>query len=193
MADTTGKGNSRIDRRRANDAAEVEQLFNAAMHLEAVLNPLHPDDSARFARIAADVALKLGAPQATTSITKSGERPFGTLGDLVRDRKSDIGSVAAAVGLPRTVLIRLGRGLIDIESVPAKVFEFLAVELRTSAEAIVDLLSGSPRLAPQANFLAMEAPRTPRSQTFQDALMSDREVSDEMLRAWLPEDGVPEN
>ncbi len=146
------------------------------------------EERALVMRLANEVALTKGAPATALGTDPVAFVKARSLTDAIRARGRDIGSVAASVGLPRTLLIRLGRGLIAFESIPSRVFEYLAVELRTSREQVSAWIDGGPVFEPQASYLALQAPANPTQSTFHDALASEPSVTDEMLRQWLGED-----
>jgi len=169
------------------DRAEVDALVGAALRSHRrERGAVETDQIAdRIVVVAAEVARSLGAPEASEVRVES---PHRTLTDAIGAMGRPLDVVAESVGLTRTLLLRLARGLVDLETVPSRLVDYLAIELGTSVEQVRFWISRTPSRPVQASYHAMSVPNIPRKQSFRDAVASERDLPDDVMRERLGEE-----
>jgi hypothetical protein len=102
-------------------------------------------------------------------------------------------SLAAAVDLPRDVVLELDRRTITPASVPGRLLGALANTLRTNVESVRAYLAGSAPQQAVAFYYAPTAPEPPVQRSFAQALAESALISPEQQASWeaaLREDGL---
>lgn len=121
-------------------------------------------------------------------------KPVRSFTELRMAADKKLGSLSRAVHLPMSVLDGLERGMIVLDSVPAKLFERLGRALgRAPAEILALLQSGNRQLRP-VHWRAEAAPKRGKSKamSFEEALRASEEFEaseEEYRRDWLSEAG----
>jgi hypothetical protein len=121
-------------------------------------------------------------------------KPVGSFQELRAVAGKSLGALAKIVHLPMSVLDGLERGMIVLDSVPAKLFERLGRALgRAPAEIRVLLQAGNRRLRPvHWRAEAMPKGRKRQAMSFEEALRASEEFrasEEEYRRDWLSEAG----
>jgi hypothetical protein len=101
--------------------------------------------------------------------------------------------LAAAVDLPRDLLLELDQRTITPASVPGRLIAGLANALRTNVESVRAYLAGSAPQQAVAFHYAPTAPEPPAQRSFAEALAESAMVSPEQQATWeaaLREDGL---
>jgi hypothetical protein len=94
-------------------------------------------------------------------------------------------ALAAAVDLPRDLLLQLDKRLIAPASVPQRCLGRLASALQTSADAVQAFLAGGPAARVAAYNFAPTAPQSGTQQTFAEALAESALATPEQRAYWL--------
>lgn len=98
-----------------------------------------------------------------------------------------LGTLAAAVNVPRDVLSALEDGVIGAESAPAKLCNRLGQALGLTPESIRSFIAEAGGRSAALHFSAREGlPERRRKITFEEALRASRETNEGHLRDWLP-------
>jgi hypothetical protein len=136
---------------------------------------------------------------ARAGVTRAQREPVQTVEALpgLLSRAKALGlqarSVAAAVGLPRDILLELDQRAIAPASVPARLIAALATTLRTNAESVRAYLAGGAPQQAAAFHYAPVAPEPPAQRSFAQALEESTLASPEQRATWekaLQEDGL---
>lgn len=116
-------------------------------------------------------------------------KPVGSFQELRALADKNLGTLAKAVHLPMSVLDGLERGMIVLDSVPAKLFERLGRSLGRAPAEIRALLQNQNRQLRVVHWRADEAPKAGKRKTvsFEAALRKSGEFSEEYRRDWLSE------
>jgi transcriptional regulator with XRE-family HTH domain len=121
-------------------------------------------------------------------------KPVGSFKELRVVAGKKLETLAKAVHLPMSVLDGLERGMLVLDSVPAKLFERLGRSLgRAPAEILALLQAGNRQLRP-VHWKAETTPKRGKSKamSFEEALRASKEFKaseEEYRRDWLSEAG----
>ncbi len=121
-------------------------------------------------------------------------KPAGSFKELRMAAGEKLGTLSRKIHLPMSVLDGLERGVIVLDSVPAKLFERLGRSLgRAPAEILALLQAGNRQLRP-VHWKAEAAPKRGKSKamSFEEALRASEEFEvseEEYRRDWLSEAG----
>lgn len=132
------------------------------------------------------------------SISASRERALDNALKPVRSFKElrgvageSLGDLAKEVHLPMSVLDGLERGMIMLESVPAKLFKRLGRSLGRAPAEIRSLLQNQGRQLRAVHWRADAAPKAGKRRTvsFEEALRKSEDFDEEYRKDWLSEAG----
>lgn len=118
-------------------------------------------------------------------------KPVGSFQELRALADKNLGTLAKAVHLPMSVLDGLERGMIVLDSVPAKLFERLGRSLGRAPAEIRALLQNQGRQLRAVHWRADAAPKTGRRKmvSFEEALRKSEDFDEEYRRDWLSDAG----
>lgn len=121
---------------------------------------------------------------------RSGPKSAGDLGQARRTLGASMDRIAEAVGVPKDVLLKLERGLIDPESLPKKLVERLAEALGRSAGQVRSMAGVRRSGSRSVLFKASGVPtkKTGEPESFEQALLSSSNLSDEQREDWFSEE-----
>jgi hypothetical protein len=118
-------------------------------------------------------------------------KPVGSFQELRALTGKSLATLARMVHLPISVLDGLERGMIILETVPAKLFERLGRALGRAPAKVRSLLENQGRQLRAVHWRAEEAPKASKRKmmSFEEALRKSEEFNEEYRRDWLSEAG----
>jgi len=178
------------------EAPSLEELIEYYPDLreelvEFVLDFLSLEGMAKRTELSEEGARRTAA--AFERATEKALRPVGSFEELRMIADESLGALAKAIHLPLSVLDGLERGMIVLESVPAKLFERLGKALVRPSTQIRALLQNQGG-QPQAVHRRAVVSRSGRKQkvSFEEALLKSKEFKEseeEYRQDWLSEAG----
>ncbi len=118
-------------------------------------------------------------------------RPVHSFQELRAVADENLEDLAKEVHLPMSVLDGLERGMLVLESVPAKLFERLGRSLGRAPAEIRSLLQNQGRQLRAVHWRSDAAPKAGKRRTvsFEEALRKSEDFDEEYYRDWLSEAG----
>lgn len=164
-----------------------DRLLAFALFDAAVPTAVGAGELARHAHAAAALKGRALAAIADAEIAEAASVQVAAIaGILARARAIGLEpkALAAAVGLPRDVLLQLDRRLVSVGSVPRRLLGRLADALQSSAESVQGFLAGGPVGRVAAYNFAAAAPQAGEAQSFAEALAASALATPEQRAYW---------
>lgn len=136
------------------------------------------DTEARTVRTGLGVLKKLGF-----AIEES--IPFSDLNTVARQQGYSPKQMAQRLGMGISLFSKLNRRLLNLSSIPHRLIERLAEELRTSVEQARTYLAQPPTLAAGALYRSEQTPEAAEQQDFADAVRNCPDMSESQKADWL--------
>lgn len=147
-----------------------------------------PDEAASTARVRAIGRETLLAFRAGWSPTVAPAALAGLV-SAARERGVEPATLAHRLQIPYAVFVKLHRRLIAPDSVPMSLLSEMGAALNRTVDDIAAYLRQPPALALGASYRSDTAPRAGTQETFDAALRSDPETTDEQRARYLTGDG----
>lgn len=96
--------------------------------------------------------------------------PASSLGELAGTAGRSLAQVAERLSLDMGLTAKLDRRLIRVETIPRRLVDGLAECLGSTADAILAVLSGPPRMSAAPSFMVIRSVSTPVQETFAEAI-----------------------
>lgn len=186
-----------MERFERGEAPTLEELVERFPDLreelvDFVLDFVTLEKAAERAELSEEEAKSVEA--AREQATEKSLKPVGSFKELRMVADKSLGALAKAVHLPVSVLDGLERGMIVLESVPAKLFVRLGRSLGRAPAEIRSLLQYGNRQLRAVHWRAEARPKGEKRETmsFEEALRASKEFKasgEEYRRDWLSEGG----
>jgi hypothetical protein len=111
--------------------------------------------------------------------------PFSSLNEAARQQGVSPKQLAQKLGVGVTLFAKLNRRLLNAATIPVRLIERLAEELKISVEQTRAYLSQPPTLAAGAMYRSEQAPEVTEPQDFADAVRVSSDMSDTEKAVWL--------
>jgi len=164
-----------------------DRLLAFALYDAAVPTAVGAGELASYAQTAAALRGRALAAIAAAGVAETATGQVTAIaGILARARAIGLEprALAAAVGLPRDVLLQIDRRLVSTSSVPRRLLSRLADALQTSAESVQGFLAGGPAGRVAAYNFAAAAPEVAEAQSFAEALAASALATLEQRAYW---------
>ncbi len=110
--------------------------------------------------------------------------PIKDIRTAAKDVNLEVSDLVRLLGISKTVLAKLDKRLVIVETIPATVFNALAEALKRTVDEVRDYFSLPPSLSPNASYRAKAAPSVNSQETFETAILSASDMTAEQKAEW---------
>lgn len=129
-----------------------------------------PEQAARFAGRAASVLENHVFQRDHARAAPAAPAAAFSLGELAAAAGSSLAQVAERLSLDMGLAAKLDRRIIRAETIPRRLVDSLAEFLGSTADAVIAVLSGPPRMSAVPSFMIIRSASTPVQETFSEAV-----------------------